>query len=158
MYMQLNIHIDMVLVSNNLWTAQNTWYALAQHTTNHAVYKTVQAFAAQGVHALHDVFKRTLDKILFFYSCQVSVLFFLFFFRFSSATPGVVYVKKHAGSYCPERAIMLLKDATTLPPKDLPAPVPPPGLSEARSKYLYESIREYCSAATQDITCPEPST
>ena len=43
-----------------------------------------------------------------------------------------------------------------MPAKNLPEPTAPPGLSAKRSEYLFQSIREYCTPQTRDITCPPP--
>lgn len=50
----------------------------------------------------------------------------------------------------------MLRIPTSLPPRDLPDPLPVPGLSFARAQYLHKQIREFCTAETRDVTCPAP--
>ena len=41
--------------------------------------------------------------------------------------------------------------------EDLPALVPPAGLSLERQWYLYDKIREFCNPDVQDVVCPRPA-
>ena len=50
-----------------------------------------------------------------------------------------------------EQEFMLLRD-----PAELPVPLQPPGISPTRAQYLYQHIREYCTANKRDVTCPRP--
>ena len=50
----------------------------------------------------------------------------------------------------------ILKDSAVV--DGMPPVVEPKGLSSQRQWYLFDKIREFCPAAGQDITCPEPST
>lgn len=72
----------------------------------------------------------------------------------SSNHPGWVFYKDFANSE--EQGICLLKEDA--PPLRRPAVVKPPGLDLKRQNYLYESIREFCTENTKDITCPKPAT
>ena len=54
-----------------------------------------------------------------------------------------------------EQAICLLKEDA--PPLRRPAVVKCPGLDLKRQNYLYESIREFYTENTKDITCPKPA-
>ena len=76
--------------------------------------------------------------------------------RFSSASPGCIFVKERAGSAEVNRTI--LKDKNWKPTADqLPPILPPTGLSQQRQWYLYEKIREFCPDYLKDTTCPRPS-
>ena len=76
--------------------------------------------------------------------------------RFSSSSPGFVYVKEKAGS--PEVKIAMLKVKDWSPKADeLPSILPPSSLSLQRQWYLYNKIREFCPDNLKDITCPLPS-
>lgn len=51
-----------------------------------------------------------------------------------------------------------MRKKTQIPHRDeLPAVVPPAGLSLERQWYLYNNIREFCTPATKDIVCPLPA-
>ncbi|KAJ8029547.1 hypothetical protein HOLleu_28971 [Holothuria leucospilota] len=76
--------------------------------------------------------------------------------RFSSDHPGVAFIKQFADSA--ETPVNILLDPTLRPPRELPSPLPPPGLSEQRMKYLYTTIREFCTEDTRNIVCPPPQT
>ena len=76
--------------------------------------------------------------------------------RFSSSSPGLIFVKEKAGSA--EVQINLLKVKDWSPNADELLPIlPPPGLSLQRQWYLYSKIREFCSDYLKDATCPLPS-
>ena len=75
-------------------------------------------------------------------------------FRFSAASPGIVYVKKHADTE--EKAISLLKGNWYPEPHNLPPCVQPKGLNNERMWYLYERIRPFCSERHRDRVCPLP--
>lgn len=52
----------------------------------------------------------------------------------------------------------LLVDDTWAPTTDeLPPVITPHGLSSDRQWYLYNHIREFCRASTEDLVCPIPS-
>ena len=75
--------------------------------------------------------------------------------RFSSASPGCIFVKERAGSTEVKRNI--LKDKNWAPKVDqLPPILPPSGLSLKRQWYLYKKIREFCPDHLKDTTCPQP--
>ena len=75
--------------------------------------------------------------------------------RFSSSSPGFIFVKERAGDTEVKRSI--LKDANWKPQADqLPPVLPPSGLSLQRQWYLYEKIREFCPDHLKDTTCPRP--
>ena len=75
-------------------------------------------------------------------------------FRLSSSSPGSIFVKEQNGS--PEVKINLLKEPWTPDVDELPAIVPPRGLSAERQWYLYEQIRPFCPQEDQDSVCPMP--
>ena len=76
--------------------------------------------------------------------------------RFSSSSPGFIFVKEKAGSPEVKRSILKVKDWS---PKadELPPILPPSGLPLQRQWYLYNKIREFCPDHLKDITCPLPS-
>ena len=75
-------------------------------------------------------------------------------FRFTSSSPGAVFVKKASGDV--EKEISLLKDPSWQPScHDLPDVVTPLGLSLERQWYLHDKIREFCSSS-KDLVCPKP--
>ena len=77
-------------------------------------------------------------------------------FRFTSSSPGVVFVREYSDSA--EIAIRILSNRSWEPDSsDLPDTIPRPGLSHERQQYLYEKIREFCSEDQQDRVCPKPS-
>ena len=79
-------------------------------------------------------------------------------FRFSAYTPGIVFLKNTSDPNEPEVAYNILsKDYSSLSATVLPAIVPPSRLSMERQWYLYNSIRQYCTPETKDLTCPLPS-
>jgi hypothetical protein len=41
-------------------------------------------------------------------------------------------------------------------PTGHPKEIVPSGLDEARRKYLFKEIREFCTPGTRDLVCPEP--
>ena len=66
--------------------------------------------------------------------------------RFSSSSPGCIFVKEGAGSAEVKRCI--LKDKSWEPKADeLPPVLSPTGLSQQRQWYLYEKIREFALIA-----------
>ena len=77
-------------------------------------------------------------------------------FRFSSKSPGMVYVKNQDSDV--ERKIQLARDVTWSPsPNELPRRIEPPGLPLERQWYLYNKIREFCRDDAKDLVCPKPS-
>ena len=75
---------------------------------------------------------------------------------FSAQHPGTVSLKNYSDSE--ETTFHMLSDDdwyTTI--SDLPSVIPPSGLSSTRQWYLYQQIREYCRAGTEDLTCPRPN-
>lgn len=76
-------------------------------------------------------------------------------FRFSSSSPGVVFVREFANST--EKPISILKPGHKLSKNALPSTLQPTGLSLEREKYLYEQIRPFCQEEYRDLTCPLPS-
>ena len=74
-------------------------------------------------------------------------------FIFQSTEPGVLTVKESASS--PEMKINILKEPNIqLNAMDKSNIIQPRGLSEARSLYLFRSVRPYVRPAYQDDTCP----
>jgi len=84
----------------------------------------------------------------------ISAIVFDVVCRFDSSEPGCVFLKETSVSA--ETKHILLKSPDSLPPARLPSPIPPPGLSRDRQKYLYKNISEFCRADVRDITCPPP--
>lgn len=99
--------------------------------------------------------------------------------RFTCEKPDSVLVRDTSDS--PEREINLVKEKDWKPAvDDLPAVIPPPGLSLERRQYLFEKIREFCPPecqvwkailriqytldhfdmmlfnSLQDLVCPDP--
>ncbi|XP_071507058.1 uncharacterized protein [Diadema antillarum] len=74
-------------------------------------------------------------------------------FRFSNSEPGVVYCREF--SSCEEKKCFLLKQGVSLP-KTLPPPIPAPGLSVDRQRYLDTKIRPLCRPEARDVTSPSP--
>lgn len=76
-------------------------------------------------------------------------------FRFSEASPGMVFCKELVTS--PEQPFMLLKDQANLPPSSvLPPTIRPDGLSQQRKNYLFREIRQFCKPGTEDLVAPAP--
>ena len=76
-------------------------------------------------------------------------------FRFSEASPGMVFCKELVTS--PEQPFMLLKDQANLPPSSVPPPtIRPNGLSQQRKNYLFREIRQFCKPGTEDLVAPAP--
>ena len=77
-------------------------------------------------------------------------------FRFSSATPGSVFVKEYADTE--EHQTLLLNDFSWQPTQSqLPPIIHPLGLSLDRQWYLYDSIRQFCPESVRDEVCPKPT-
>ena len=76
-------------------------------------------------------------------------------FRIESASPGCVFTKEQCDST--EVKHELLKAPWTPDVNDLPAVIPPRGLSAERQWYLYDQIRPFCPAEDMDSVCPLPS-
>ena len=75
-------------------------------------------------------------------------------FNFDATSPGKVNVRcAHDG---PVTTLNILKVDAELVNNDLPAVVPPKGLSNERQWYLYDKIRQYCREECKDFTCPLP--
>ena len=78
-------------------------------------------------------------------------------FSLSASTPGVVTVKEFTDSE--SSTFKLLADDSWVATADqLPPVIKPSGLSGERQWYLYNRIREFCRAGTEDLVCPLPST
>ena len=71
----------------------------------------------------------------------------------SREAPGTVSLKLAAN--CEEEQLLLLKDGWAPSRDELPAVIPPPGLTIERQWYLHDHIRAYCSESTRDIVCPD---
>ena len=79
-------------------------------------------------------------------------------FRFSASSPGNVFLKTTSDPNEPEVIYNILsKDCSSLSATVFPSIVPPSRLSLERQWYLYNSIRQYCTLETKDLTCPLPS-
>lgn len=74
-------------------------------------------------------------------------------FRFTSSSPGHVFVKESSDTV--ERDINLLKEPWTLDADTKPDVVPPKGPN--RQWYLYELIRPFFPPNDQDSVCPLPT-
>ncbi|XP_071507068.1 uncharacterized protein [Diadema antillarum] len=74
-------------------------------------------------------------------------------FRFSNSEPGVVYCREFASHQ--EKKCFLLKPDVSLP-HTLPPPIPAPGLSVDRQRYLDTKIRPLCRPEARDVTSPSP--
>ena len=75
----------------------------------------------------------------------------------SSSTLGSVDIKLESDSESEQ--VSLLMDSTWAPSsQQLPAIIPPLGLSLEQQWYLYNHIREYCPEEVRDDVCPEPAT
>ena len=84
--------------------------------------------------------------------------YILFYYRFESSKPGYVFHKERPDSE--EKVFLLFKprtESSTLPKVD-PVPIPNPGLSEERRRYLFANIRQFCKPQFQDILCSEATT
>ena len=77
-------------------------------------------------------------------------------FSFSSSTPGIVSLKEYSDSE-PSSCYFLLDTDWTPSSTDLPAAIPPSGLSLQRQWYLHREIREFCRPGTEDLVCPLPA-
>ena len=76
--------------------------------------------------------------------------------HFSASTPGVTTVKEFSDSE--SSSFKLQADNSWVPTADeLPPLITPLGLSKERQWYLYNQIREFCRAGTEDLVCPLPS-
>ena len=78
---------------------------------------------------------------------------------FSSATPGKAKVRVNCNAE--EKTINLLKDdhlGWNPHPNNLPPILPPPGIPQARRKYLFEKIREFVPESHRDTVCPHYTT
>jgi len=72
-------------------------------------------------------------------------------FSFSQSMQGKVISRL----FCKEktgRTDTVLHQRPTGHPKE----IVPSGLDEARRKYLFKEIREFCTPGTRDLVCPEP--
>lgn len=78
-------------------------------------------------------------------------------FRFSSLSPGTLFVKSHADDT--EREITLLKptvrheDLTT--GRVMPEILPPGGMTLERQRYLFRMVRPFVRDPFKDTTCPD---
>ena len=72
-------------------------------------------------------------------------------FRFDHTHKGSVFVKEQCDSE--EKEIKLLSHTWHHDSSELPAIIPPKGLSAERKWYLYDNICQFCP---EDITCPKP--
>ena len=76
-------------------------------------------------------------------------------FRFSKASPGMVFCKELVTS--PKQPFMLLKDQANLRPSSvLPPTIRPDALSQERKNYLFREIRQFCKPGTEDLVAPAP--
>ena len=76
---------------------------------------------------------------------------------FSSAAPGQAMVRTHCNAE--EKTLSLLKKqhlGWKPCPDNLPAILPPPGLSLERRRYLFEKIRDFVPEQHKDTVCPPP--
>ena len=78
-------------------------------------------------------------------------------FSFSSSTPGVVSLKEYSDTE-PSSCCFLLDTDWAPSATELPAAIPPSGLSLQRQWYLHKEIREFCRPGTEDLVCPLPAT
>ena len=71
-------------------------------------------------------------------------------FRFSSRSPGKVFIKKRLEDA--EKEVNLACDAEMVRVRlaRMPAPIPPPGFTEARREYLDTHIRPFVRPGVQD--------
>ena len=77
-------------------------------------------------------------------------------FRFTSDTPGSVFVKTHADT--DETQIQLLPSQSWSPSfSQLPLLINPCGLPPERQWYLYDHIGEFCPENAKDIVAPLPT-
>ena len=76
-------------------------------------------------------------------------------FRFSSRSPGKVFIKKRLEDA--EKEVNLACDAEMVRVRlaRMPAPIPPPGFTEARREYLDTHIRPFVRPGVQDRVCPQ---
>ncbi|XP_065941872.1 uncharacterized protein [Magallana gigas] len=78
-------------------------------------------------------------------------------FRFSSLSPGKLFVKSHADDS--EREITLLK--SSISPEDIttgsvmPDILPTGGITSERQRYLFRVVRPFVRDPFKDTTCPE---
>ena len=77
-------------------------------------------------------------------------------FEFSHEYPGRVVMKKVVDDEEPVVCNILTKEVADVPQGN-PAIIPSPGLPAYRQWYLFENIRDFCTNATRDITCPKPT-
>ena len=76
-------------------------------------------------------------------------------FRFSSDSPGSVFVKEAANGE--EREVGILCPAHPPIRKTLlPSTIKAAGLTLERKRYLYTSVREHVWEPYKDVTCPDP--
>ena len=71
-----------------------------------------------------------------------------------SPLPCAIFAKQWSDS--PEVTFKLLKEPWTLAAEELPAVVPPRGLSTEWQWYLYASIHQFCPHDDKDTVCPLP--
>ena len=76
-------------------------------------------------------------------------------FTITTHQPGLVHLKLSAESET--TSFCILKDNWSPQPDVLPPVIPPPELSKERQWHLFDSIRQFCTESTQDITCPLPT-
>jgi hypothetical protein len=75
-------------------------------------------------------------------------------FRFSVDSPGVIYYRIAPDEA--EQSFELLRTPGRFPsPTEIPE-IEPPGLTFERQRYLFEKIREFVKAESQDVTYPRP--
>ena len=75
-------------------------------------------------------------------------------FRFPSTSPGTVLIRTTLADQEEVKQLLLPGGLDRL--HATPPVLPPPGLSEERQRYLYNSIREFVRQDKRDIVCPAP--
>ena len=76
------------------------------------------------------------------------------YFRMSAEEPGIV--KCFTELTKPPVIVNIFRQGVTSSSNDLPEVIHPIGLSLQRQKYLYDEIREFCLAGTEDSVAPKP--
>ncbi|XP_062621644.1 uncharacterized protein LOC134283212 [Saccostrea cucullata] len=77
-------------------------------------------------------------------------------FRFTSAEPWYVYVKERTDSV--EQKFSLKKiGAPNFDATEIPAILPPAGMTRERQTYLYRNVRPYVRPSHQEDLCPTPT-
>ena len=87
--------------------------------------------------------------------CKIVLIKSYQHFTVTSNQKGYVMMKHSADGEVTK--FNMLKDNRAPHQNELPAVVPPPGLSLKRQWYLFDSIRQFCTPTTKDIVCPQPA-